>query len=217
MEEIKVVIVDDHQIVRDGIEALLLSNKQIKITGSVSGYESLMLVISNQKPDVIVLDIALPGKSGIEIAKELKEKHKEIKILMLSANSDENNITESVRAGADGFLPKDTPKEELTEAIRLVHNGEKYFGANLSKVIYNSYVHFIKTGKKKDTSPLLSERETEIIELLAEGCSCKEISEKIFISPRTVESHKANILSKLNLKNTAELIVYAIKNGIINI
>jgi DNA-binding NarL/FixJ family response regulator len=217
MDVITIIIIDDHQIVREGIEAMLLTNKQIKIIGQASDYLELLSLLKKQNPDILLLDIALPGKSGIKITSELKENNEKIKILMLSGNTDEKNIIDSIKAGADGFLPKDTSKDELIEAIVLVNNGEKYFGANLSKVIYESYVHIVKTKNNENTATKLSERETEIIKLLSKGSSSKEIAEKLFISPRTVESHKANILSKLNLKTNADLIIYAIKNEIVKI
>jgi DNA-binding NarL/FixJ family response regulator len=217
MDVIQVVIVDDHQIIRDGIEAMLLTSKNIKIVGEASDYNGLMQIMEKQTPDVIILDIALPGKSGLEIAKELKEMKKRIKILILSGNSSEENIIESIKAGACGFLPKDTSKEEFIEAINRVYNNEEYFGSGLSKTIFRSYVHHVKTHHDSEPGTGLSEREIEIIKLLSDGLSSKEIGDKLFISSRTVESHKANILSKLNLKNCAEMIKYSIKQGIIKL
>jgi len=217
MDVIKVVIVDDHQIIRDGIEAMLLTSKVIKIVGEASDYNSLMRILEKQTPDIVILDIALPGKSGLEIARELKENIKGIKILMLSGNTTEENIIESIKSGASGFLPKDTSKEEFIEAITSVHNNEEYFGSNLSKTIFKSYVHHVKNHGNSEPEISLSEREIEIIALLSDGMSSKEIGDKLFISSRTVESHKANILSKLNLRNCAEMIKYSIKQGIIKL
>jgi DNA-binding NarL/FixJ family response regulator len=217
MDVIEVVIVDDHQIIRDGIEAMLLTSKRIKIIGEASDYNGLMEILEKQTPDIVILDIALPGKSGLEIAQELTDQEKGIKILILSGNTSEENIIESIKAGACGFLPKDTSKEEFIKALTLVYNGEEYFGANLSKTIFRSYVQQVKSNKDKDPETGLSAREIEIIKLLADGLSSKETGDKLFISPRTVESHKANILCKLNLKSRAELIKFAIKQGIVKL
>jgi DNA-binding NarL/FixJ family response regulator len=215
MNDIKLIIVDDHQIVRDGIKAMFLVSKGIKIIGEAADYDSLMRLLTKQTPDIIILDISLPGKSGVEITHELKKKNEEIKILILSANTDEESIIEAIKAGANGFLPKDTSKEEFISAINLVFNNEDYFGEKLSKIIYKSYVQHVKTKPEHNTC--LSEREIEIVKLLADGLSSKEIADILFISPRTVETHKNNIISKLNLKNNVELVKYAIKHGIVKL
>ncbi len=215
MNVIKLIIVDDHQIVRDGIKAMFIVSKDIKVIGEAADYDSLMRILANQTPDIIILDISLPGKSGVEITHELKKTNEEIKILILSANTDEDSIIGAIKAGANGFLPKDTSKEEFITAINLVYNNEDYFGEKLSKIIYKSYVQHVKTKSISDNC--LSEREIEIIKLLADGLSSKEIANKLFISSRTVETHKNNIISKLNLKNNVELVKYAIKNGIVKL
>ncbi len=218
MSAIKVVVVDDHQIVRDGIKALFLTEYKINVTGEAADYEGLMKVLEKHIPDVIVLDISLPGKSGVEIAEILKKDYPDIKILMLSSKTEEENIINSIHAGANGFLPKDTSKEEFIEAITLINNNEDYFGEKLSRIIYSSYIKHLKTKDEKATPEnTLSEREIETLKLLSDGLSSKEIASKLCISPRTVESHKANILSKLNLKTSADLIKYAIKNGIVEL
>lgn len=217
MHIIKVISVDDHKIVRDGIRAMLMSNKEIKLIGEASGKEELFCLLEKSMPDLLLLDIAMPGTSGIEITKELSQTYPNIKTLILSANKDEESILNSVQAGAHGFLHKDSSKHELISAIKAVYNDEGYFSENLSKIIYNSYIKKVKEPAKKDKEPCLSERETDIIKLLGEGISYKEIADKLNISPRTVETHKSNILAKLNLNNTIELVKYAIKEGIIEL
>ena len=217
MKEINVIIVDDHQIIRDGIKAMFMTNNNIEVIGEAGDYDELMQLLRSDIPDVIILDITLPGKSGVEITAELKNKNPETKILILSSNTDEDNIVRAIQAGANGFLPKDTSKEEFIEAINLVNANEEYFGANLSKIIYKSYMHHVKTKNDAKPDVELSEREVEIVQMLSDGLSSKEIGCKLFISPRTVESHKANILDKLNLKNNAEIIKYAIKQGIVKL
>jgi DNA-binding NarL/FixJ family response regulator len=217
MSAINVVIVDDHQIVRDGIKAMLMLSKSIKVIGEAADNDGLVQILEKNIPDIIILDITLPGKSGIEITNELVKKELPLKILILSANTDEENIIGAIKAGASGFLPKDTPKDEFIEAINLVYNGEGYFGEKLSKIIYKSYIQHVKTKKDSEPELCLSDREIEIIKQLAEGLSVKEIADKLFISPRTVESHKNNILGKLNLKNNIELVKFAIKQGIVKL
>jgi DNA-binding NarL/FixJ family response regulator len=216
METIKVVIVDDHQIVRDGLKAMFLVSKTIKVIGEADDYDSLMDLLLTKQPHLAILDISLPGKSGIEITQELSANHPEIKVLILTASNQEETIIEAIRAGASGFLSKETSREELILAVTSVFNNEGYFGAKLSKIIYSSYIHRVKsTTVQQNTN--LTEREIEIIKILYEGLSTKEIGEKLFLSPRTVESHKANILEKLNLKNNIELVRYALKQGIVKL
>ena len=217
MKKIKIIIVDDHQIVRDGIKAMFLTNNEVEVIGEAGDYDELMQLLKTSNPDVIILDITLPGKSGVEITKELKNDNPETKILILSSNTDEENIVGAIQAGANGFLPKDTSKEEFVEAVNLVNATEEYFGANLSKIIYKSYMHHVKSKSDDSSACSLSRREIEIVQMLSDGLSSKEIGCKLFISPRTVESHKANILDKLNLKNNAEIIKYAIKQGIVKL
>jgi len=217
MELIKVILVDDHKIVRDGIKAMTFLEKSIKIIGEASDYDSLTELLEKQLPDLIILDITLPGKTGTEIAEILKEKFPTIKILMLSANNDEDSIIEAIQAGAEGFLSKDTSREELLLAINSVCSGEGYFGEKLSKIIYKSYITYVKKNPENNTDANLSDREIEIIKLLSEGLCGKEIAEKLYISPRTVETHRANILAKLHLKNNIDLVKYAIKNNIVKL
>jgi len=215
MEKIHIIIVDDHKIVRQGLKALLIGEKQIKIIAEAASADELFEELKNKTPNLIVLDIGLPGISGIDIAKTLSREYPRIKTIMLSANIDEENITASVKAGANGFLPKDTSREELIEAVTKVYSGQDYFGEGISHIIYKSYVKTIKS--KKNPAVALSEREIEVVKLLCEGLGHKQIAEKLFISVRTVETHKKNILEKLNLQNSVELVKFAIKTGMIEL
>jgi len=211
MKPIQIIIVDDHKIVRDGLKAMLIGIMQIKVMADVGSGSSLFKVLEEKTPELIVLDISMPGESGIEITKKLKEKHPYIKILILTSNTDEQTLVESVKAGATGFLPKDTSREEFFEAIEKVANGQEYFGENISSVLHHAFISQIN----KKPIPKLSDREIEIIQGLCDGLSHKEIGAKLFISPRTVETHKNNILKKLEIENTIQLVKLAIKVGII--
>lgn len=219
MEKFKIIIIDDHKIVREGLKSMLLGNPKMEVSGEGAGEIDLLQLMKVQKPTLVIMDVAMPGKSGIELTTYLAKNHPEVKVLILTSNSDEESIVASIEAGADGFLHKDSSLTELLSAIELVCNGESYFSENISGIIYKSYINRIKNDKnyKPDQQKALSERELEIIKLLSDGLSGKEIAEKLFISPRTVETHKNNILEKLNLKNNIELLKYAIKNGIIKL
>lgn len=216
MNKIKIFIVDDHKIVRNGLFAMLLSVPDIKPIGDAGNSNELFPKLKNNLPDVILMDISMPGMSGIEISKILSEKYPQIQILILSMNTDETSILSALNAGVKVFLPKDCSKEELVKAIKTVYRGQEYFGTKISKVIYQSFTgRADKTFKKNSFN--LTEREIEVIRYISEGLSYKEIGAKMFISFRTVESHRNNILSKLKLKTNIDLVKYAVKNEIISL
>lgn len=216
MSKIKIFLVDDHKIIRDGLSAVFFMTEDIEVIGEAAFSDELDELLTKNTPDIIVLDIELPGMSGIEITKELKERSPEIKILILSSHTDIDSIQDAIKNGANGFLQKDSSSEELTNAIHALYNGDEYFGEEISKVLMKSYLKTIKKPEKVE-KVILSDRETEILILFAEGLSYKQIAEKLFISTKTVDSHKRNILEKLELKGTVGLVKYAIKNNLIRI
>jgi len=213
---IKIVIADDHKIVRDGIKALLLTQKKIQVVGEASNGTQLKKLVKETKPDLILLDLIMPGESGLDVIPDLLKLAPEARILILSSEMDEETVCEAVSRGAIGFLHKNSSENELIMAIEAVYNHEPYFGQNIAGIIYKSYTRRLQEHKS-NKQPKITDREKEIIALLAEGLCFKEIGERLFISPRTVENHKNNILSKLELKNTIELLRYAIKNHLIHL
>ncbi len=214
MEKIAIIIVDDHEIVRDGLRALLLGSLQIKVVAEASNAYELFDLLKTHQPQVVLLDIAMPGMSGIDISKVLKQDFPDIKILVLSANTQENYIIAAVRAGALGFLPKNCSKEELLNAIRAVAQGQLFFGKNITSSVFQNFVQYVQQ-KSNEELQCLSEREMQVLKGFAEGQSYKEIADKLSISARTVESHKKSIFEKLNFNSNVDLIKYAIKEGII--
>ncbi|OQX75619.1 MAG: hypothetical protein B6D61_10050 [Bacteroidetes bacterium 4484_249] len=216
MGKIKVFVVDDHDIIRDGIKALLMLADDIVIIGDAENGDSLFDFLEIGLPDVLLLDITMPGMSGIEIARKLKTEYPEIKIIILTAESSEKNIFDSIEAGVKGFLPKNAGKDKLINAIRSVYDGEEYFDNSVSQIVLKSYINSSgKTGKKEQTK--LTERETDIVKLITEGLSHKEIAANLFISKRTVDSHVANIMEKFRFRSKAGIIKYAIKTGIVEV
>jgi len=217
MDKIKVVLVDDHDIVRDGIKALV-STEEIEVINEASSAQEFYTILNSQKPDIAILDISLPDHSGIEITKRLNVEYPQIKVIILSMHLNEDFIFNAVKAGAMAYLPKNSNRKELIDAIHMVAKREEYFSEPVSNIILKSYVKKAKTieGEKK-VEDTLSKRELEILTLFAEGKSNKEIANMLFISSRTVESHKNHIMQKLELKSTVELIKFAIKNNIIEI
>ncbi|MFW5793045.1 MAG: response regulator transcription factor [Bacteroidota bacterium] len=215
MEKIKVVIVDDHKLVTDCISLFLMGADRIDVIGIAhSGQEALDL-LKTVKPDVMLLDISMPNMSGIETTAAIKKNFSDIKILILSMHSDYNNISDAIDVGADGYVPKDVSSEELVEAIQTIHSGKNFFHTTISEEIVKNYAN--KKKKASGLMPSLTKRELEVLQLFAEGYNNSEIAEKLFLSVRTIESHKNHILQKTNMKNSVELIKYAIKNKIIDI
>lgn len=212
----KIAIVDDHKIIRDGIRALLIGNPDFVLEYEASCGENLKQTIDGAEPELVLLDISLPDTCGLELISFFKVKFN-CKVLMLTAEVDEEIVCKAVNNGADGFLNKDASGDELILAMKTVMEGEPYFGQSLSSMIYRSYKRKIKELKEIHQMPAITDREKEIICCLSDGLSFKEIGEQLYISPRTVENHKNNLLQKLDLKNTIELVKYAIRHKIVEL
>ncbi len=221
MTNIKIMLVDDHQIVRDGIKSLLESLDNVQIIGEASSAPELLLLLENYKPDIVITDISMPEMSGIELTKIINTdpKYLGINVLILSMYTSEDFIFNAIKAGAKGYLPKNISRKELFEAIHTIYKGEEYFSEQISNIILKSYIKKAKSEDKPEDKKeaALSVRETEILKMVAEGMSNPEIAEKLFISIRTVESHKNHIVQKLELKSTMDLIKFAIKNKIVEL
>ncbi|MCK9421161.1 MAG: response regulator transcription factor [Bacteroidales bacterium] len=219
MSIIKIFLVDDHQLVRDGIKALLMSADNIGILGEASTGKECFEKIALDQPDVLILDISLPDTSGIEITRRVTMEYPDIKVLILSMYTNEDFIINSVKAGARGYLPKNTSREELLEAIQTINDGEEFFAESISKIMLKSYLRSAREDEPvlQQRPVTLTSREIEILRLFAEGYINKEISEKLDISIRTVETHKNHIMKKLELKSTVELIKFAIKNKFVEL
>jgi len=209
MDKIKIIITDDHQIIRDGIVAGFKFDKNFEIIGEASNETELL------EPDVIIMDINMPGRSGIEITESLSDKYR---IIMFSAITDAETVVKALKVGAKGFLPKDTMRTEIKKAVTSVYNGEEYISEDVANELIVNYISGDKEIKVEPTGiEKLTKREIEIVANIAEGNTYKEIGEKLFISFRTVETHKTHIMQKLGLRNLAEVIKFAIKNKIIEI
>lgn len=217
MEKIRIVLVDDHQMFRDGVKAVLADEKNIEIVGEVGNGFDLYELLKSCSPDLIITDISMPDLSGIEISKHISEHYPHIRILILSMHTNEEFITKALSAGANGYLPKDASMNELLLAINTISEGENYFNKEISNTILQSIINKSKLEKSDLKSDLLTKREKQIIQLVVDGLSNKEIAEQLFISIRTVDSHKNNIMQKLSLKSSVELVKYAIKHNLVNL
>ncbi|HSV77069.1 MAG TPA: response regulator transcription factor [Bacteroidales bacterium] len=213
--KIKVAIVDDHKLVTDCLGLLLASSPNMEIVGIAHNGNDILSMLDRIMVDVIILDINMPGMTGIEATEKIKKNHAGVKVVVLSMHSDYENISKAIDAGADGYLPKDVASEELLEAITTVNGGKNYFHTKISDEIIRNYS--IKKKKTISPFPQLTRRELEVLHLFAKGFNNNEIADKLFLSVRTIESHKNHILQKTNMKNSVELIKFAIKYNIVEL
>ena len=214
MDKIKIILTDDHQLFRDGIKSLLEDTEDIAVVGEASNETELFEILENQIPDVLILDITLPGSSGIEITKKIEQKFPAINVLILSMHNEDEFVINALEAGAKGYLPKDINKTELLDAIHTIYEGKEYYSRNISNIFLKKY---ISRNKANQHGEELTNREIEIVKLVSEGFKNQEIAEKLFISVRTVDAHKNNIMKKLKLKSVVEIVKYALKNDIIKL
>ena len=213
MSEIKVLVTDDHQIIVDGLKSLLNNSTDFKVIGEANNGREALKIIENVEVDVVLMDIDMPVMNGIETLKEIRRRRLEVKVIILSMHHEAGMIKSLIDLGAMGYLLKSSPQEELAAAIRKVAVGQQYFSSQVTLSLLNKPQN--SNNAESESAGLLTERETEIIKLIAEGFSNKEIGAKLFISHRTVDTHRTNLMKKIQVENIAGLISYAIKNGIV--
>jgi DNA-binding NarL/FixJ family response regulator len=214
----KILLVDDHPLFRAGIKSLLEENHSFQIIGEAGDGQEAIRLTKNLKPDLVLLDISLPDKSGIEITRELKGLFPEILIMIVSMHAKIDYITDAFRAGALGYVIKESAAERLVQGLETVARGDYFLDSSLSHKVVEKILGFpTKEAKITDEKYAgLTPREEQVLRLLAEGHSAKEIGEKLFISPKTVENHRASIMDKLDLHSTLDLIRYAVRLGLID-
>ena len=209
---IKVAIADDHQMFIDGIKSLIKGNKTIQVVAEANNGEALLETLTKTPVNLILMDVNMPVMDGIETTKKVKELFPDIKVIMLTMFGTRDYIEKLLRAGANGYILKNTGKEELTTAIEKVMQGESYFSKEVTERIMEGL-----QGKKNETNPMmveLTEREKDVLRLIAQELTSREIADKLFISFHTVETHRKNLISKLQVKNIAGLVKYAVQNGL---
>ena len=213
-KKVKIVIVDDHEIFREGLRVFINSTDYAEVVGEAdSGEDFLSMIVANQC-DLIFMDIQMSGINGIEATKQALEKYPNLKIVALSVFGEERYLQAMLDAGAKGFILKKIKKNELELAIKLIHSGRSYYSEELLEFFTNKYI-----GKSKSFEPetKITKRELEILKFVAQGFTSVEVAEKLCISFRTVEGHKANLIEKTGSKNVVDLLVYSIKNNLINL
>ncbi len=212
---IKILIADDHQLFREGLVTLLSDDPNIEVVGEVEDGKQAVDHAKKLAPDILIMDIGMPLVNGIEATGILKKELPDLKVIGLTMHAEKNFVKGMLEAGAYGYLFKNCAYDELILAINTVHSGNKYLSNEITDVLIHEYI-----GKQNDVEavdPILSERELEVLKLLAEGKSSNEIAEQLFVSVKTIGTHKQHIYEKLNLNSTADLVKYAIKKGIISL
>lgn len=214
MAKIKVLIADDHEILRYGISTYLSSADRIEVVGEASTGEECIKIFKKEKPDVCILDISMPDKDGIETTMAIRDINPKVKILILSMHIDKKIIDKVLEAGINGYLLKTTDKADLLHAIESIAKGQQVFSDPVSKMITESYLN----GGKYSNNPLdiITSRELDVLQLIAEGYSSKMIADELEISPRTVDTHRANLMHKLEIPNAAGLVRYAMENNLVS-
>jgi two-component system, NarL family, response regulator NreC len=215
MPPIRILLADDHTMVRDGLRALLDRQADLEIVAEASDGRECVQRAEEHSPNVVMMDIAMPQMNGIEATRRIVAANPATGVVILSMHQDESYVLQSLKAGARGFLLKDSPREDVLEAIRTVAQGRSFLSRKVSRMLQEDYIGQLQSKGLDDTWELLTDREREILQLLAEGRANKDVANLLSISPTTVETHRGNILRKLSLHGTADLILYAVRKRII--
>ena len=216
MKSIRILLADDHTVMRRGLRLLLESQPEFSVVAEAADGRQAVEHAEATQPDVAVIDIAMPNLSGIEAAQRMAAAQPHMAIVILSMHSDEGYVLRALKAGAKGYLLKDSAEGDLIAAIKAVHQGKTFFSMEISKMLVEDYIREIRTRGAEDSFDMLTSREREILQLLAERKSTKEIAQALNLSPYTVETHRRNLHEKLNLHTQAELILYAVRKGVIS-
>ena len=215
MNPIRILLADDHTVIRRGLRALLERQSGFTIVAEAADGREAVELAATLDPDVAVVDIGMPNVNGIEAAGRITDKRPETTVVILSMHADESYVLRALKSGARGYLLKDSPEEDLINAINAVHQGKAFFSPVISKMLAEDYIRQIRQRGVEDSYELLTPREREILQMLGEGNSNKEVARKLNLSLHTIETHRGNLLEKLNLHSTAELILYAVRKGIV--
>ncbi|MGQ9545872.1 MAG: response regulator [Dehalococcoidia bacterium] len=217
MEKIKVLIVDDHTLVRDGVRALLALVADVKVVGEAANGKEALEKVKELNPDVVLMDLALPIMSGLEATRRIRKRFPGTKVLALTQYEDREYIVPTIEAGARGFISKTAAFSELASAIQAVYQGRSFLSPVAAAAVVEECQQKVSKEGEKDSYEHLTDREREILKLVAEGHTAREIADMFVISLRTVETHKSNLMKKLNIHNKADLIRFAIRKGIITV
>lgn len=214
---IRVVLVDDHLILREGIRALLEKVSDIEMVGEADNGTEAVAKVAQLMPDVVLMDITMPGLNGLEATRQIKQEHPQVKVLILTMHETDQYLSEMLEAGASGYVVKTTTSSELISAIRTVYQGDVHLYPSITRMLVEDYLHKVQLGEEKESYNGLTPREKEILMYIAGDKQNKEIAKLLGISVRTVQSHRTNLMDKLGAHDRTELVKYAIRKGIIDL
>ena len=215
MNKIRVLLAEDHTIVRKGLRSLLDGEAGIEVIGEAEDGREAVEKVQQLLPDVVLMDIAMPGLNGLEATRQIKKRFPEVQVLILTMHANEEYIFQILRAGASGYVVKQAAPTELISAIRAAYRGDSFLSPSISRTVIQEYIRQAEAMAEKDSYDQLTTREREVLQLIAEGHSNREIAELLHISVKTVETHRANLMDKLDIHSTAELTQYAMRKGVI--
>ncbi|MGJ5817580.1 response regulator [Paludibaculum fermentans] len=213
---IRIILADDHAVMRRGLRLVIEEHKDFQVVGEASDGREAVSLVEELKPDLIVLDISMPNMNGIEAARQIHEKQAGVSIVVLSMHSDESYVLRALKAGARGYLLKESAESDFILAIRSVSAGKAFFSPAVSRLLVEDYVRQLQDKDIEDSYELLTQRERELLQLIAEGKSNKDVANMLNLSLYTVETHRGNLMEKLNLHSVPELILYAVRKGVIS-
>jgi two-component system, NarL family, response regulator NreC len=216
MKTIRILLADDHTVVRKGLRLLLESQPGFTVIADAADGRETVTLVERHQPEVVVMDVAMPVLNGIEAARQITAKFPQVAIVFLSMHADEGYVLRALKAGARAYLLKDSAEYDLINAIRAVVEGKAFFSPAISKLLVEDYMRQMREREVEDSYELLTTREREILQLLAEGKNNKDVANLLNLSLYTVETHRSNIFQKLNLHSGAELILYAVRKGVIS-
>ena len=214
--KLSIVLADDHTILREGLRALLTADSSFEIVGEARDGREAVRCIEKLGPDLLLMDLSMPRMSGMDAIREIKKRYPETKIIALTVHKTEEYLLTTLQAGADGYVLKDATHDELIMAIKNVMGGKSYLSPGVSEKVIEGYLEGKEITRSRSSWETLSQREREVLKLIAEGYKNKEIAEDLCISLKTVEKHRANLMKKLDLHNAATLTVYAVERGLVN-
>ena len=211
----RILLADDHGIVRRGMRSLLDTEPGVEVVGEASNGREALKLLETLRPDMAILDVAMPMLNGIEVTAQAMKAYPDLKVIILSMYADESYVVRALTAGARAYLLKEATEEDLLPAVRAVSGGRSFFSPAISSILLADYVRHLKQRGLEDSYDILSDREKEVLQLLAEGKSNKEAAAVLNLSLSTVETHRLKLMQKLGLHNTAEIVLYAVRKGII--
>jgi two-component system, NarL family, response regulator NreC len=216
MNPVRILLADDHTVIRAGLRLVLERQTDFRVVGEASDGREAVALAAQEKPDVVLMDVTMPNLNGIDAARQITTARPEISVIILSMHSDESYVLRALKAGARGYLLKESAEADLISAVRAVSSGKAFFSPAVSRMLVEDYVRQLQDREIEDSYELLTMREREVLQLIAEGKSNKEIASILNLSLYTVETHRGNMLEKLNLHTVPELILYAVRKGVIS-